>query len=96
MTHHTTPLRGLPGNPGAAPQRLRRSIEQALAAHPMGLSMRGLIDAAVGRELAAGRERPAPRDVLTTVGMMVVSGRVDERDGLLVLRTDAGWGQRAA
>ncbi len=96
MTDHSTPLRLLPGATGARPDPLRRSIEQALAAHPMGLTVRGLVDAAVGRELAAGRGRPQPGAVLTTVGLMLVAGRVDERDGLLVLRTDAGWGRRAA
>ncbi|MCB0881260.1 MAG: hypothetical protein KDC33_03460 [Thermoleophilia bacterium] len=84
--------------PAPSPSRrpLARSIEQSLCAHPAGLTVRGLIEEASRRELASGRARPEAADLVTAIGLMIVSGRLDERAGLLVLCADAGWGARAA
>ncbi len=75
---------------------LQRSIEQALTASAPGLTVRGLIEEVSRREIAAGRVRPEPAEVMTMLGLMVVSGRVDERGGFLVLCADAGRESRAA
>lgn len=76
--------------PAGTRRPLQRSIEQALTACPGGLTMRGVMEEAARRELAAGRPRPSQNELLTAVGMLVVSRRVDERSGLLVLCADPG------
>lgn len=90
------PVQPLSPAPPARRRPLARSIEQALCAHATGLTVRGLIEEAGRRELAAGRPRPASAELVTAIGLLIVCGRLDERGGLLVLCADAGWGARAA
>jgi hypothetical protein len=63
--------------------RIERRLEQVLSAQPSGLPWPLLREAVIAR---FGRdESPSGVEVLRVLGALIVSGRVDERQGLLVI-----------
>lgn len=78
-----------------ADHRITRSVEQALAASPSGMPLMHLASAATLRESAAGRTPPSLSDVIARIGAMMAQGRIDERDGRIVMVTSPLF-QRAA
>lgn len=89
--HDSRHIRVVPPAPSTARTRtapsLRRMLEQDLAAHPGGLPWRSLWHDIAQRELAGGRPAPRRDDVVRVLGHMLVEGRVDERNGRFLLRT---------
>ncbi len=73
-------LRVLPNPPS-----LRRRTEQALAAHPAGITWRALAEEVARRAVAAGAPVPSRDEVVRELGALIVEGRVDDRQGRFVL-----------
>lgn len=81
-----SPAPGPPRSGRPAPS-LVRLVEQSLAARPGGLPWRMLWEELALRERAAGRPAPRRDQVVRVLGDLLVRGRVDERNGRFVLRT---------
>jgi hypothetical protein len=64
---------------------LRRRIEQALAANPLGLGWRELRDQLAVRAVALGEQPPHAEQIVRQLGALLVEGRADERNGRWVL-----------
>lgn len=80
-----------PPAPAAPPApELARTVEQLLAAHPRGLPWRMLWEEVAVRARARGVAPPAAEQVVRVLGALLVTGRVDERDGRFVLLTAGG------
>jgi len=70
-------------------RRLRACVEELVAAAPMGITT-GRVRAEVGRRVnPSGRDVGGPVPVLSILGQLLVEGRIDEHDGVWIMRAQA-------
>jgi len=65
---------------------LRRCIEETLAAEPGGITTPELRATLARRARALGEPPAGPHQLVRQLGLLLVEGRVDECDGVWVLR----------
>jgi hypothetical protein len=67
---------------------VRERIEHTLAAHPSGVPASALRDALAERSQPLGEAPIGPHQLMRQLGLLLIEGRIDERDGVWVLRDD--------
>ncbi len=67
---------------------VRERIEQTLAPHPTGMPASALRDALAERSQALGETPIAQHQLIRQLGLLLIEGRIDECDGVWVLRDE--------
>jgi hypothetical protein len=67
---------------------VRRRIEQTLAAHPGGVPAEALREVLDERARTLGDGPVGTHQLIRQLGLLLIEGRIDERDGVWTLRVD--------